>query len=203
PNATMEIDNGITMLFGRELRKAKMMNSPSYYKDLRLIEDSMCQLERAFRSEYTKALAKHEEWNKNPENAGKPRPISINEELARIDQQYIQRFFETPPISEFSNELFKNASDEYSQTTIINLKASAIYTWSFKNGGPTKVCCWKLAFRALCNIKACSNQQEEMSALKTRTVYGGPRHLPEDIWKTQKLDKRWEQQPQQKVISKV
>ncbi|CAG8441576.1 13524_t:CDS:2 [Ambispora gerdemannii] len=190
PNATNEIDDDLTALFGRELEQAKV-NSP-YYEDLRLIENTMVQLEKDFRSEYSKALTRNQEWNKNPENAEKPRPISINEELANIDQQFIQRFLESPPISEFRDEFLKSVSNPFSPKAalIIGLKASCLYTFSFKTG-PTKVCCWKLAFRALCNIKSFQLHSSQQEATKPCTVYGGPRHLAENIWITQKLDKRW------------
>ncbi|CAG8639807.1 9370_t:CDS:1, partial [Acaulospora morrowiae] len=85
-------------------------------------------------------------------------------------------------------EILRNVdrSDPDSEITMFELmlKASALYT-TMCTSKPEGTCCWKLAFRALCNIKARMVQREKNG------IIGGPRCVVDEVWNSLNVDKGW------------
>ncbi|CAG8729961.1 13645_t:CDS:1, partial [Acaulospora colombiana] len=110
------------------------------------------------------------------------------EKLISVDFEFLRIFTNDPPINQYRSELLRNVdrSDFTSEMTLFELmlKASALYT-IMCTSKPDGTCCWKLAFRALCIIKARMVQKERSE------IMGGPRCVVDDVWNSLNVDKEW------------
>ncbi|CAG8539842.1 12201_t:CDS:2 [Acaulospora morrowiae] len=190
------IDPHIQNYWLGHMRKAKSMNDKSFLHDLRLIADIQGYIVTGYNSGYAKALRKKIDYadllrspdifNRNREKDAKN--FLCQEKLVAIDLEYLEKFTNEPPVHQYKSEILRNVdrSDPDSEITMFELmlKASALYT-TMCTSKPDGTCCWKLAFRALCNIKARMVQREKNG------IIGGPRCVVDDVWNSLNVDKGW------------
>ncbi|CAJ0641582.1 1086_t:CDS:2, partial [Entrophospora sp. SA101] len=105
-----------------------------------------------------------------------------------IEYEFLHKFMMNPPVVQYKSNRLKYISrvNFWDPHVLfeLQLKSSALYMNSFLKKD-TGQCCWMLAFRTLCNIKAMMMEFEQSSVL------GGPRFIIDEVWNTLKVDKKW------------
>ncbi|KAG9299012.1 hypothetical protein G9A89_020325 [Geosiphon pyriformis] len=191
PNVENALDTDITRFHELEFEKAARIKRDTgigdYLEDLENIEVSIQILEETFRKTYSGILQP-----RIPGTNVDSTSLSRNEEILAADQEFLQHLIENPNPNTYLSEKFRYMDHNIGSPDfnfLIQLKASILYTVSFSHS-PTKKCCWKLALRAICNIKTL-----KLGTLKEPSrqhgPIGGSRTFTEDAWKTHRLDGRW------------
>ncbi|CAG8485418.1 6347_t:CDS:2 [Paraglomus occultum] len=203
PNSTNDQDQHIGRFWQKEVERAGMMKKlgdSTYLEDLQLIRKSMDNLVVEYNRTYRDIMdEERERENIIRQKSHRKRtaispcslfPASIDND---IDELFLYKFRTTPTPSMYKNLHLRCTERKSVYNAALDLemklKASALYLASFKKKDDGK-CCWALAFRELCNIKASMVEADENITGYPKTT-GGARTVMGNVWKTMKVDRRW------------
>ncbi|CAG8481500.1 1771_t:CDS:2 [Paraglomus brasilianum] len=201
-HTTNDQDQHIGRFWQKEIERAGMMKKlgdSNYLEDLQLIRKSMDNLVNEFNRTYRDAMDEEKEREniirqKSHRKRAVMSPCSPfpDNKMADIDELFLYKFRTTPTPSMYKN-LHLRCTERRSVYNAaldleMKLKACALYLASFRKKDDGK-CCWALAFRELCNIKASMVEADESIGYPKMT--GGARAVMGSVWKTMKVDRRW------------
>ncbi|CAJ0629147.1 12644_t:CDS:2 [Entrophospora sp. SA101] len=201
-NQVDSMDPHIRLFWIREIEHSKKVNDGgAYSSDLLLIERFTRKLLQDYNSGYSKKINGEKEDPTATESTSTTKKTSSSKNKNQksfnykngprdfsIDYEFLSRFISNPPLEQYKSDRLRYTSREnFGNPHAIfelQLKSCALYMNTFFKK-KTGQCCWMLAFRSLCNVKAMMVESERSSVL------GGPRFVIDDVWNSLKVDKKW------------
>lgn len=190
-NPIDSMDPHIRLFWLQEIEHSKKVNDGgAYSSDLLLIERFTRNLLQDYNTGYSKMIngGKGDSTTKASSSKSKNQKSSNYKKDFSIDYEFLSRFISNPPVNQYKSDRLKYVCRENFRNPHaifeLQLKSCALYMNTFIKK-KTGQCCWMLAFRSLCNVKAMMVGSERSSVL------GGPRYVIDEIWDSLKVDKRW------------